>query len=122
VGILRQLMAKAPRKPRPVVVPVDTRLPGRRSPPPSAVQKDIVALIVEYGRDHQLPGGYVVLGVMEFLALMVQTNFPERMAQANEVDRLFRYVHERLDELRTAADEARKEANARPKRRKNPID
>jgi hypothetical protein len=115
-------MAKAPRRPLPVVPVGDPPQAPVKRPPPSAVQKNIVALIVEYGRDHDIPGGYVVLGVMEFLALMIQTNFVGRPAQADEVDRLFRYVHERLDELRAAAERGTKEVDARKKRRRNKVD
>lgn len=63
-----------------------------------AQQQTVVLHLIEWGRSSGLPPGLMVLGLIEFLALMIHTNFTSEN-RPHEQERLASYLRDRIAEL-----------------------
>jgi hypothetical protein len=61
-------------------------------------QQQVASHIIEWARTSQISPGIVMLGLFEFIALMIDTNFPPER-RAEEVTRATSYLTDRLAEL-----------------------
>jgi hypothetical protein len=68
-------------------------------------QMAISTFIIAKAQAEQIPPGLVMLGVMEFVALMVHRNFPDAR-RPDEVERLATYLRNRVTELQETPPDA----------------
>jgi hypothetical protein len=93
--------SQVPLPPAALESPLDARTPTALA---GDYQHLVACTLTDLGRQRNIPPGMLVLGVFEFLALMIAQNFPDRNTATEEVARLRGLLEARTLELLTTPD------------------